>query len=153
MTLSDKQEDWEKLVRRWEHTKIQANLHDWTQYIVKTSLEPTCRFIFFNIFWIITDIHRNAYGPDHILPALYYDLAQRLYNDDAPPVPESLVKEMPSILSSRNGLFRFIWTDRKNNPLDLSRAKEVMDFLESTSFHDVLTELSLLQSRLKNIRE
>jgi hypothetical protein len=70
MTLSDEQEDWEKLVRRWEH-KVQANLHDWTQYIIKpTSLEPTCRFIFFDIFMIITDVHVKVYGPDHILTAL-----------------------------------------------------------------------------------
>jgi hypothetical protein len=144
MTLSDKQEDWEKLVKRWEHTKVQAKLHDCIQYIIKPNLEPCCRFIF-NIFWIITDIQRKAYGPDHILTALYYDLAQRLYSDDTPPVPERLAKKMPSILSSRGGLFRFIWTDRKNNPLDLSTAKNIMDLLASTSFHDVLTELDIRQ--------
>jgi hypothetical protein len=144
MTLSDEQADWEKLVIRWEHTS-QSKLRDWTQYIIKPDLESTCRVIFFNIFWIITDIHRKAYGPDHILTALYYDLAQRLYGDDTHPVPESLAKKMPSILSSRGGLFRFIWTDRKNNPLDLSTAKNIMDFLESTSFHDVLTELGIRQ--------
>jgi hypothetical protein len=152
MTSSDeeeKEEDWEKLVRRWEHVKVQGKLHGWTKRIIKpTSLEPTCRFIFFQIFMIITNIHMKAYGPDHILTALYFDLVERLSTDQpAPPVPETLAKKMPSIIPSPgSGLIGFSWTDEKNKSLNLSRGKNIMDFLESPSFRNVLNDLTRLEA-------
>ncbi len=101
MTSSAKQEEWEKLVRRWEHDKIQTNLRDWTKQIIEPKyLETTCRSFFYNIFGIITHIHSKAYGPDHILTVLYHDLVKRLINPDAPPLPENLANKMPSFLSS-----------------------------------------------------
>lgn len=144
MTSSAKQEDWEKLVRRWEHTKIQANLRDWTKEIIEPkSLEPTCRSFFYNIFGIITHIHSRAYGPDHILTVLYHDLVKRLIDADAPPLPESLINKMPSIISwTDSTLIDHTWTDEKNNPLDLSRGKKIMHFLESPSFRSVLSDLT-----------
>jgi hypothetical protein len=75
----------------------------------------------------------KAYGPDHILTALYYDLVERLYNPDSPPLPENLTEKMPSIISSTgSGLIDYHWerrlplgTDEKNNPLNLSKATKV----------------------------
>lgn len=145
MTSSAEQEDWVKLVRRWEDTKVQTNLHDWTKEIINPkSLEPTCRLFFYKIFGIITHIHMKTYGPDHILTALYRDLVERLYNQDPPSLPESLTEKMPSIISSPgSGLIDFhIWTDEKNNPLNLSKARKAMDFLESSSFRNVLIDLT-----------
>ena len=41
--------DWKKLVRRWEHTKVQSNLHSWTNDIINPpSLDPICRSFFYN---------------------------------------------------------------------------------------------------------
>jgi hypothetical protein len=82
--------DWKKLVRRWEHTKVQSNLHSWTHH-----LYPICRSFFYNIFGIITHIHSKTYGPDHILTVLYHDLVKRLINPAALPLPESLAKKIP----------------------------------------------------------
>ena len=149
MNVSHEQEDWEELVRRWEHTKVQSNLYAWTKEIINPpSLEPICKSFFYNLFRIIIHIHAKAYGPDHILTALYYDLVERLYNRDAPSLLDSLSKKMPRIISSiDSGLIDFTWTDEKEKTLSLSRGKKVMDYLESPSFHEVLTELSLLQSK------
>jgi hypothetical protein len=76
--------DWKKLVRRWEHTNVQSKLYPWTNNIINPeSLELTSRSFFYDIFGIITNIHSKAYGPDHILTALYYDLLKRLINPSA----------------------------------------------------------------------
>lgn len=129
MNLSHEQKDWKKLVRRWENTTVQSNLEAWTNDIINPpSLEPICRSFFYNIFCIITHIHSKAYGPDHILTVLYHDLVKRLINPDAPPLPESLTENMPSIMSSTDStLIDHTWTDEKGKALNLSRGKIVMD--------------------------
>jgi len=93
-----KKKSWEKLVRRWEHTNVQSNLYAWTNNIINPeSLESTSRSFFYDILGVMTHIHSKAYGPDHILTAMYYDLVKRLIDPAAQPLPESLTKKMRSI--------------------------------------------------------